>query len=77
MTDCIDRDEHCYNLLIEKNIRQRQTEQYGGVCVLVFGGMQCTPLISVAACRPRREKAIHKNCCIQYQTLVFTSPIYP
>ena len=38
MTDCIDRED-CYTSLVENMQVIRQTEQYGEVCVLVFGGM--------------------------------------
>jgi len=72
MTDCIDREDRI--LLIENMQFILQTEQYmGTACVLVFGGMD-TP--DFGRCMPRSEKAIRNDCCIQYQTLVFTSLIY-
>jgi len=38
MTDCIDREEHRYNLLIENMQVIRQTEQYGGsLCPGLWG----------------------------------------
>ena len=50
---------------------KRQTKQYGSVCILVFEGMD-TP--DFGSCMPRRGQAIRNDCCIQYQTLVLTSP---